>query len=354
MERQILLECLIAGPGYMSIQRKKDRIEAALARLEAHETECRLCPRDCGINRAAGERGYCESGREAVVSHALLHFGEEPVLSGTRDGADDRNKKESKLAGSGTIFFAGCNLKCGFCQNYQLSWLGRGRPVKDEELARMMIDLQDKGAFNINLVSPTHFLLPILRALWMAYSKGLEIPLVSNSNGYEKASVLAHLEGIIDIYLPDLKFFSSSLALRVSEAPDYFARAGDAVKEMAYQQPVLVLDDRGIARRGLIVRHLVLPGQAGDTRAILDWLARELGASVAVSLMSQYQPCFRPPEDMKRPLAKEEYAQALSVAEKLGFQRLFVQPGSFAPDEHLVPDFNRAEPFQWAGKRDKS
>jgi putative pyruvate formate lyase activating enzyme len=338
----------------MSVQRKRDRIEAALGRLESHETECRLCPRDCGVSRAAGERGYCESGREAVVSHALLHFGEEPVISGTRDETDERDKKEGKRAGSGTIFFASCNLKCRFCQNYQLSWLGRGRPVRDEELAGMMLDLQHKGALNINLVTPTHFLLPILRALRIAYSKGLEIPLVSNSNGYEKASVLAHLEGIIDVYLPDLKYYSPSLSLRISEAKDYFPHAGEAVKEMACQQPVLVLDDRGIARRGLIVRHLVLPGQAGDTRAILEWLARELGASVAVSLMSQYHPRFRPPEDMMRPLTKEEYEQALSIAEELGFQCLFVQPDSFAPDEHLVPDFDRADPFQWAGKRDKN
>ena len=337
----------------MSIQRKRDRIEAALAHLESHETDCRLCPRDCGVNRAAGERGYCESGPAAVVSHGLLHFGEEPVLSGARGGPDDRNKTRGERAGSGTIFFAGCNLKCRFCQNYQLSWLGRGRPVKDEELAGMMLDLQDKGALNINLVSPTHFLLPILRALRIACSKGLEIPLVFNSNGYEKASLLALLEGIIDIYLPDLKYFSSLLSLRISGAADYFAQAGEAVKEMACQQPGLVLDDQGIARRGLIVRHLVLPGQIGDTRAILEWLAKELGTSVPVSLMSQYHPCFRPPEDMKSPLKKEEYRQALSVAEERGFECLFVQPDSFTPDEHLVPDFDRAEPFQWTGKRDK-
>jgi putative pyruvate formate lyase activating enzyme len=338
----------------MSIQRKRDRIEAALARLESHETDCRLCPRDCGVNRAAGERGHCQSGREAVVSHALLHFGEEPVLSGVRISPEEQHKTEGERIGSGTIFFAGCNLKCRFCQNYQLSWLGQGRPVQDEELAGIMLDLQDKGALNINLVSPTHFLLPILRALKIACSKGLELPLVSNSNGYEKASHLAHLEGIIDIYLPDLKYFSSLLSLRLSGAPDYFVQAGEAVKEMACQQPVLVLDDQGIARRGLIVRHLVLPGQAGDTRAILEWLAREISTSVAVSLMSQYHPCFRPPDDMKRPLHKEEYRQALAVAEEIGFECLFVQPDTFDPDEHLVPDFDLPEPFQWAGKRDKS
>ncbi|MGB7295714.1 MAG: radical SAM protein [Candidatus Aminicenantales bacterium] len=338
----------------MTTLRKIDKIEAALARLQSHERDCHLCPRECGVNRAAGERGYCDSGGAAVVSHALLHFGEEPDLSGARGGPDDRNKTGAERAGSGTIFFAGCNLKCRFCQNYQLSWLGQGRPANDEELARLMLDLQDRGALNINLVSPTHFLLPILRALRIACSEGLEISLVSNSNGYEKASLLAHLEGIIDIYLPDLKFFSSLLSLRISAAEDYFTVASEAIKEMAYQQPVLVLDDQGIAQRGLIVRHLVLPGQTKDTRAILEWLATELGTSVAVSLMSQYQPCFRPPEVMNRPLAKEEYRQALSVAEKLGFQCLFTQPDCFAPDDHLVPDFDRAEPFQWRGKRPKN
>jgi putative pyruvate formate lyase activating enzyme len=327
----------------MSLQRKVDRIEAALDRLQSHEKDCRLCPRDCGVDRASGGRGYCESGAEAVVSHALLHHGEEPVLSGG----------QAEGTGSGTVFFAGCNLKCGFCQNYQLSWLGQGRPVKDEELAGMMLDLQDKGALNINFVSPTHFLLPILRGLRIACSRGLEIPLVSNSNGYEKASVLAHLEGIIDVFLPDLKYYSSALSLRISGAADYFSQAGEAVKEMACQQPVLVLNDRGIARSGLIVRHLVLPGQGEDTRMILEWLAKELGASVAVSLMSQYHPCFRPPEDMMKPLTKEEYRQALSAAEKWGFPYLFAQPDSFAPDEHLVPDFNRVEPFHWARRRAK-
>ena len=334
----------------MSRQRKIDRIEAALVRLESHEKDCRLCPRECAADRAIGERGYCESGREAVVSHALLHFGEEPVLSGRQDSPAEAQNRGNERAGSGTIFLSGCNLKCSFCQNYQLSWLGQGRPAGDEELAAMMLDLQDKGALNINLVSPTHFLLPILRALRIAYSKGLEIPLVANSNGYEKAAVLAHLEGVIDIYLPDIKYFSGALSGRISGAADYFTQASEAIKEMACQQPSLVLDDRGIARLGLIVRHLVLPGQGEDSRAILSWLAREFSRTVALSLMSQYHPCFRPPQDMLRPLSRKEYGQTLSVAEELGFECLFVQPDSFDPGEHLIPDFARPEPFQWAGK----
>ena len=337
----------------MSLQRKMDRVEAALARLEPHETACRICPRECGVDRAAGERGYCESGAEAVVSHALLHFGEEPVLSGGGESSLQKAASPRELAGSGTVFFAGCNLKCGFCQNYQLSWLGRGRSVSDEELADMMLALQAQGALNINLVSPTHFLLPVLKALRMAFAKGLEIPLVANSNGYEKATVLAHLEGVIDIYLPDLKYFSKILSERISGAADYFDQASEALREMACQQPVLVLNESGIAQRGMIVRHLVLPGQVEDTRAVLRWLAGELGPATALSLMSQYHPRFRPPQDMLRPLAREEYREALSAAEELGFECLFVQPDSFLPGEHLVPDFDRAEPFQWGAKREK-
>jgi len=334
-------------------RRKTDRIESALVRLRRHETNCRLCPRECGVDRAGGETGFCESGNTATVSHALLHFGEEPVLSGLGDAASGRNKTGRKRSGSGTIFFAGCNLKCRFCQNYQLSWLRQGRPVDDEELAGLMLSLQDKGALNINLVSPSHFILPILRALQIAYTKGLEIPLVSNSNGYEKASVLAHLEGIIDIYLPDLKYFSPGLSLRFSDAEDYFRQASEAVREMAFQQSVLVLDDQGIAQRGLIVRHLVLPGQSEDSMAILDWLAGEFGRTAALSLMSQYHPCFRAPEELQRPLSQEEYRRVLSRAQELAFERMFIQPETFSPEDHLVPDFDRAEPFRWEKKPEK-
>ena len=330
--------------------RKIDKIDSALAKLQAHEGDCRLCPRDCGIDRSAGERGFCETGSLAVVSHALLHFGEEPVLSGSRGCGSDWNEGGRTRSGSGTIFFTGCNLKCGFCQNFQLSWLGQGRPVGDEQLADLMLELQDKGALNINLVSPSHLILPILRALRIAYSNGLQIPLVSNSNGYEKASVLAHLEGIIDIYLPDLKYFSPAVSLRYSGAADYFRQASEAVREMAFQQPVFVLDGQGMAERGLIVRHLVLPGQVKDSTAVLDWLAGEFGSSVAVSLMSQYHPCYRAPEELLRPITPEEYGEALSKAQELGFEHLFIQPEAFGPEDHLFPDFNRPEPFCWDKK----
>jgi len=341
------------NPADMSAPRKIDWIDSALARLRTHESNCRLCPRDCGVDRAGNEKGFCESGNIAIVSHALLHFGEEPVLSGPADCASGRGETGQIRSGSGTIFFAGCNLKCRFCQNYQLSWLGQGRPVGDEELAGLMLGLQEKGALNINLVSPSHLILPILRALRFAYSRGLKIPVVSNSNGYEKASVLAYLEGIIDIYLPDLKYRSSGLSLRFSGAADYFEQAAEAVREMAFQQPVLVLNDQGIAQRGLIVRHLVLPGQIKDSMAVLSWLAAEFGSHVAVSLMSQYHPCYRAPEELQRPLSPDEYREVLSAAQGLGFEQMFVQPEAFSPKDHLFPDFDRPEPFSWDDKPEK-
>jgi putative pyruvate formate lyase activating enzyme len=336
----------------MKAGRKIDRIDRALARLGTQEADCRLCPRDCGVDRSAGQKGYCEGGVLATVSHALLHFGEEPVLSGP-GGPAGAGGTVNPASGSGTIFFGGCNLKCRFCQNYQLSWLGRGRPVRDEELAGLMLGLQAKGALNINLVSPTHLLLPILRALRIAFSKGLEIPIVSNSGGFEKASVLAHLEGIIDIYLPDLKYVSSALSLKYSGAADYFDWAGEAIKEMAFQQPSLELDNRGVARRGLIVRHLVLPGRVEDSLAALEWLWGVFGSRVAVSLMSQYRPCHQAPDELRRSLSPVEYRRVLARAKQLEFDPLFVQPEAFAPEDHLFPDFNLAEPFRWGAGQEK-
>jgi len=335
----------------MNAAEKIRLIDKALAQMRAQETACRLCPRECGVNRAAGEKGFCESGPQAVVSHALLHYGEEPALSGRPGSEDGIPDREPSPAGSGTIFFSGCNLKCVFCQNYQLSWLGQGREADDSRLAAMMLELQASGALNINLVSPTHFLLPILRALRLACLRGLAVPVVYNSNGYEKAETTALLDGIVDIFLPDLKYFAPEISAKYSNSPDYFAFAGPAIKEMYMQRPVLRLDDREIAHEGLIVRHLLLPGQTRDSGALLGWLAGELSPAVPLSLMSQYHPCFRAPEELRRPLSPEEYREVLQTAEELGFETLFTQPGGFGPAEHLVPDFDLAEPFCWKGKR---
>jgi putative pyruvate formate lyase activating enzyme len=321
----------------MDALKKIERIDRALASLGPHEESCRLCPRGCGVNRRRGETGVCQSTDRAGVARALLHFGEEPVLSGPAESG----------RGSGTIFFTGCNLKCVFCQNYQISWLVRGRPLDDEELAGTMMDLQDRGAHNINLVSPSHLLLPILRALRIAAAKGLHLPLVYNSNGYEKVEVVEQLAGVIDVYLPDCKYRMPELSRRLSGAADYFDQAAPTIGEMFVQQPDLVLDPDGLALRGTIVRHLVLPGQVENSVAVLEWLAATFPLSLPLSLMSQYRPCFRSPADLDRPVDPAEYRTVLDRAQALGFENLFVQPALFGPDEHLNPDFDLEEPFAW-------
>jgi len=209
--------------------------------------------------------------------------------------------------------------------------------------------LQKQGALNINLVSPSHVLLPILRALRIALAEGLDLPLVFNSNGYDKAEVIRHLDGIVDIYLPDLKYHDPEVSKRYSGAADYFRQAGPALLEMYRQQPRLVLDDNEIAVRGLIIRHLVLPGQVRDTWAVLDWIRYNLSPSVYVSLMSQYHPCFRAPEEIRRGLTAKEYQEAVLRAEEMGFESLYTQPEPFKDDEHLIPDFKRRKPFRWSG-----
>jgi putative pyruvate formate lyase activating enzyme len=314
-------------------ERKIERVERALERLAPLESRCALCPRDCRVDRTVGAEGVCRTGRQASVSHALLHFGEEPVLSGK--------------SGSGTVFFTGCNLKCLFCQNYQLSWLLEGEPVSEERLAALMLDLQAQGAHNINLVSPSHVVVPILRALRVALPRGLDIPLVWNSNGYDSLEVVRALEGIVDIYLPDLKYHSTALSKRYSAAPDYFAKASEALREMSIQQPSLDLGPRGTARRGVVVRHLVLPGAVDDTLALLKWIGESLSPFIGLSLMSQYHPCFEAPAEIQRGVSEEEYRRAANAAMALGLEHLFLQPEPFRPDEHLVPDFRNKKPFRW-------
>ena len=313
--------------------RKQEQVRRALERLSPFETSCTLCPRDCRVDRTKGSEGVCRTGHLAAVSHALLHFGEEPVISGR--------------SGSGTIFFAGCNLKCLFCQNYQLSWLLEGGPVTDGELAAIMLDLQKKGAHNINLVSPSHVVLPVLRALRIALEEGLDIPLVWNSNGYDSVEVVQALEGIVDIYLPDLKYYSPALSKRYSAAPDYFAKASEAVREMALQRPALDLGGDGTARKGLVVRHLMLPGAVDDTLVLVKWIGENLSPYIGLSLMSQYHPCFRAPEEIQRGVSPEEYRRAADAALALGLDHLFLQPEPFRADEHLVPDFRKEKPFRW-------
>ena len=210
-----------------------------------------------------------------------------------------------------------------------------------------MLCLQKQGALNINLVSPTHIIIPILRALKIAYSQGLELPLLYNSNGYEKLETVKELDGIIDIYLPDLKYFSPKISEKFSGVEDYFSHASQVIEEMHRQQPSLFLDDLGIARKGLIIRHLALPGMTDDSIAIIEWISRYISTSVTLSLMSQYHPCFKAPPEVQRHLSPKEYQEVISRAEELSFENMFIQPESFAPDEHLIPDFDETDPFRW-------
>ena len=329
-------------------KQKLDKIEEALYHLAKHETECKLCPRECGVDRKSGEKGFCQTADLTSLSHAILHFGEEPVLSGLHDCAKETDKSTVPRSGSGTLFFSGCNLKCCFCQNYQLSWFNKGKELAADDIAAQMIGLQNIGALNINLVSPTHILLPILKALQKAYAHGLRIPLVYNSNGYEKAEVIQYLDGIVDIYLPDCKYFSPQLSQTLSQASEYFLFASASIQEMYRQMPTFICDDQDIAQKGLIIRHLVLPGQNEDSIKVLQWLAQNCRDGTALSLMSQYKSCHKAPARLQRSLDVNEYTRVVEKALDCGFETLFIQSESFTSEEHRTPDFNHKNPFDWS------
>ncbi len=276
-----------------------------------HMDSCSLCPRRCGIDRNQARRGApCRTGAKAIVYSYGPHHGEERPLSGVR--------------GSGTIFFTGCNLHCIFCQNWELSQGGEGREVTDHELARMMLNLQEQGCHNINMVSPSHVVAPILAALAIAVSRGLDLPLVYNSGGYDSPHALALMEGIIDIYMPDMKFADSATARPFLGVPDYAEVNRAAVSEMHRQVGDLSVDGAGVARRGLLVRHLILPQNAAGTDAVLAYLAREISPDTYLNLMDQYRPCYRameyPPLD-RRP-SRAEFREALAAARAMGLTRL--------------------------------
>lgn len=323
-------------------------VDRALSALASHEHECRLCPRDCRVDRMEGELGVCGIGPAATVASALRHFGEEPVLSGVSRCREQGISEKQSGSGSGTVFFSGCSLKCRFCQNHQISHARKQHPLSDEELAAVFLDLQRRGALNLNLVTPGHVLLPILRALRIALRRGFRLPVVYNCGGYEKADVLRKLEGVVDIWLPDIKYHDPEPAAELSRAPDYFKWASAAVIEMFCQQPRLESFAGGAARCGLIVRHLVLPGRGADSIRILRWMADHLSLSIGLSLMSQFRPCFETPPAYQRAVEPEEYRAVLRAAQELGFETIFAQPEPFNPGEHLIPDFSRDRPFKWA------
>lgn len=283
-----------------------ERIEAAKSRLEC----CTLCPRACQVDRLSGETGVCKTGAEAWVSSYGPHFGEEAPLTGTE--------------GSGTIFFTHCNLLCLFCQNYDISHGGAGEPVDAEQIARVMLSLEKSGCHNINFVTPSHVVPQILTALKVAIQGGLSIPLVYNSSGYDSVETLALLEGVIDIYMPDFKFWNPDLAERACDAPDYPDVARNALIEMHRQVGDLVIDAGGIARRGLLVRHLVLPGGLADTGEVMRFIADRISANTYVNIMPQYRPCGRAAEveGLEGFPSRSDFEAALKAARDAGITRL--------------------------------
>lgn len=284
-------------------------LEEKAALLEKSLASCTLCPRQCRVNRLESASGYCKAPAELIVSSVFAHYGEEQTLVG--------------VGGSGTIFLTHCNLKCLFCQNYEISIKGEGARFPPYRLADAMIDLQKKGCHNINFVTPTHYIPGILRSLSLAVARGLSIPLVYNCSGYESLETLKLLDGIIDIYMPDIKFLKPELSKKYCNAPDYPDVAKEAVKEMQRQVGDLVTDERGIARRGLLIRHLVMPFHEENTRDVLRFIREDVSQDAFVNIMAQYHPCheaFRFPDISRRP-STDEYSDAIAYAREIGLTR---------------------------------
>ena len=286
----------------------RQRVESALGALES----CRLCPRDCGVDRLRDEVGVCKTGRHAFVSSYFAHFGEEDCLRGSR--------------GSGTIFFSWCNLRCVFCQNYEVSWGGDGRATSPRELARMMLHLQGMGCHNINFVTPEHVVPEILEALLLAIEQGLRLPVVYNTGGYDSLESLQLMNAVVDVYMPDFKLWNVETARHYLRAPDYPEAARRAILEMHRQVGPLVFDENGLAVRGLLIRHLMMPGLAEETLQILQWIAHELGPDTYVNLMDQYNPAGKVTDtdygEINRRITSKEYRVALEAARGSGLRRL--------------------------------
>lgn len=295
-----------------------------LPELYSH-SQCRLCPRMCGADRTEAS-GYCKSPAGILAARAALHFWEEPCISGTQ--------------GSGAVFFSGCTLRCCFCQNYKISRAPQGKSISSERLAEIFLELQEQGAHNINLVTATQYLPWILPAFDMV-KKQLHIPVVYNCGGYERVETIQALHSYVDIWLPDLKYFSSSLSLRYSQAPDYFARASAAVRQMILQTGTPVFNDQGIMQKGVIIRHLVLPGQKEDSFQLLKWMAEELPEKqFYISLMSQYTPYEKNSDfpELNRRITSYEYQKVVDAALELGLEQGFMQKRTSAREEY-TPSF---------------
>jgi putative pyruvate formate lyase activating enzyme len=329
-------------PRYIALYRSGE-LERRTDALEARLACCDICPRECHVNRLEDELGYCRSGHLPIVSAICAHHGEEPALSGTR--------------GSGTVFFGNCNMRCVYCQNYQISqnWKQqRSKQIDCHTLAKSLLYLQNElGCHNINFVSPSHFVPQLVRTVLEAVPMGLRLPLVYNSSGYDSAASLKELDGIISIYLPDLRYADGDIAKKFSKAPDYVARSHQSIKEMYRQVGDMVTDECGAASKGLIVRHLILPNGLAGSQESLTWLARELSPTVTVSIMSQYAPLHRALRIplLSRTISVAEHEMVLQLLSDLGIENGWIQ--EMGASEDYLPDFDRkGNPFISTANRD--
>ena len=314
-------------PSYLSLYRSGE-LEHRAELLEARLADCDICPRKCGVNRLKGELGYCHSGLLPIVDTVCQHLGEEPPISGTK--------------GSGTVFFGNCNLRCVYCQNHQISQNWRKMQTKEipyQVLAEKLLYLQNElHCHNINFVSPSHIVPQILKTLLLAIPMGLKIPLVYNTSGYDSVDTINVLDGIFDIYLPDLRYASNLIAKQYSDATDYVEHDRDVIKEMYRQVGNLITDENDIAQRGLIVRHLILPGRLAGSEESLTWLAKEVSPEVSISLMAQYYPTHHAARfsELSRGITEGEYLEVIDLLGKLGIENGWIQemsaPASYQPD----------------------
>jgi putative pyruvate formate lyase activating enzyme len=297
-------------PSYIHLF-EKGELQQRVRFLKEFLKECRLCPRECRVDRLNGEKGVCQAGLEPMVSSAFPHFGEEPPLVGYH--------------GSGTIFLTHCNLRCIFCQNYDISHLGNGEPMTSSDMARVMVRLQEMGCHNINFVTPTHYAPQIVASLPEAIENGLRLPIVYNCSGYESIEVIRLLDGVVDIYMPDAKYMDGKYSKRFSNAPDYPEVIKGILKEMQRQVGDLTTDSRGIAERGLLIRHLVMPHGVASSEAVLRFIAEEISTHCYVNIMDQYRPEYRAHEypEINRRITQKEYLETTQWAKRYQLYRGF-------------------------------
>jgi len=297
-------------PSYLNLSKKE--LDRRIKKLFKILENCEICPRNCHVNRLKGKRGFCRLRELPMVSAYHPHFGEENPLVGTY--------------GSGTIFLASCHLACVYCQNYDISQLRIGEEVSFESLAEMMINLQNQGCHNINLVSPTSHVPAIVKTLLIAREQGLKLPLVYNTNAYDSVETLKLLDGVIDIYMPDAKYSDDKMALKYSNAPKYFEIMKAAIKEMHHQVGDLIINEEGIAVRGLLVRHLILPNNLAGTEKIVKFLAKEISPGTFINVMDQYFPYWHAEKypELSRRITQKEYQEAINLAKKAGLKRLYL------------------------------